>query len=219
MACSVVDQKEVLGRAASAVDPVIDEVQILGTVSRQIPSPNGTNQRLVAGQCRQTRGGFVGQPQPLTTAVLAKVHVQHGLLVERVDDDHVVPRVAVDVHHIDVPREAWVGDEFRGEVGGHVHQHAFLVHEQEVGFGRFRGRGKRLFADHNHVGPSVLVQVGGPNVLLLVVCTGHACQNEAVCGLDVPLKPLCMHSGEGSCKEQRGESRKEGETEHSMSSC
>ena len=106
---AVVDEQEVLGCAATAVDSVVHEVQILGAVARQVPGPHRTHQRLVAGQFREPLGRFVRQTQPRPVFADAEVHVQHGLLVERIDDDHVVPRVAVDVHGVNVPCEADVG--------------------------------------------------------------------------------------------------------------
>ena len=216
VAGAIVDEQEILCGAASAVDAVVHEIEILRTVARQVARPHRTNERLVADQGREARVGIVCQAQPIPFGVLSEVHVQHGLLVERVHDDHVLPRIAIHVHHVDVSCEAGVGDEFRSELGGHVDQHTFLVDQQQVGFGRFGGGRKRLFAHHNDVGPPVFVEVCRPNVFFLVVGIGDAGEHEAFIGLDVPFEPL--RNGEEGCAAEKEEAQEKGKTWHAIKS-
>ena len=171
---AVVDEEEVFGRASSAVDSVVDEVQILCAIAGQIPRPHRTNQRLVTHQFRQARLRIVFQSKPVAIGVFALVHVEHGLLVEGVDDDHVLPVVTVDVHHVDVSREAGIGNEFWSKRGGHVDQDALHVDQEQIGFGWLGGGGEGLFANHNDVHPPVLVQVCRPDVFFFIVGVGDA---------------------------------------------
>ena len=190
VAGAIVDEQKVLGGAASAVDAVVHEVQILRSVARQIARPDGTDQGLVAGQCGQPVGGLVCQTEPLPAGVFPQIHVKHGLLVEGVDDHDVVPRVVVHIHHVHVAGETRVGQKFRGEFAGHVRQHPVLVHQEQVRLGGLACGRERLLAHHNHVRPTVFVEVRRPNVFLLVVRIGDSGELQAFVRLKVPFKPL-----------------------------
>ena len=216
VAGAIVDEQEILRGAAAAVDAVVHEVEVLCAVACEVACPHRTNERLVADQRGETRLGIVRQAQPISFCVQAQVHVQHGLLVERVHDDHVVPCIAVNVHDVDVPGETRIGDEFRGELCGHVHQNTFLVDQQQVGFGRLGGGRKGLFAHHDHVGPSVLVEVCRPKVFFLVVGIGDAGEHKAIVGLDVPFEPL--RNGMGGSPAEKEEAQEEGKTWHAIKS-
>ena len=216
MAGAVVDEQEILRGATSAVDAVVHEVEVLCTVARQVAGPHRTYERLVADECGKARVGIVRQAQPIPVGVFPEVHVQHGLLVERVHNDHVIPRVAIHVHDIDVSRKTGIGDELRRQVGGHVDQYAFLVDQQQVGLGRFGGGRKGLFAHHDDVGPPVFVEVCRPNVFFLVVSVGDAGEHEAFIGLDVPFEPLRI--GMEGCPAEKEEAQEEWKTWHAIKS-
>ena len=132
VARAIVDQKEIFGRASSSVDTVVHEVEVFGPIARQIASPNGTNQRLVAAERWKALRRFVQKTQPLSLCTFPLVHVQHGLLVEGVRHHHVVPSIAVHVRHVNVPCKTWVGQKLWSIGGGGVHEHPVLIEQQQV---------------------------------------------------------------------------------------
>ena len=216
VACAIVDQQKVFGRPSTAVHAVVHEVEVLRAVAREVAGPHRTNQRVVADQRGKTRCRFVRQTQPIAVGIFPEIHVEHRLLVERVHNDHIVPRVLVNIHDVDVPGKAGVGDEFGCELVRHVDQDPLLVHQKQVRLGRFCGGRKRFLANDNHVGPSVLVEVGRPDVLFLVVGIGDAREHEAFVGLDVPFQPLRLKGASHEKKDQRGSWGGRKKTQHSI---
>ena len=184
---SVVNQQEIFGGASSAVHSIVHEVQIFRTVACQIARPNSTNEGIIRYQSREPRSTFVRKSQPVSQAILTQIHIQHRLLAEGVSNDHIIPRVAVHVHDIDVTCKTGVGDKFWCELHRHVDEHSLLIDEKQIRFWGFRGCRKWLFPNHNHVRPPVFVQVRWPQILFFIVADRHAEQFHPAFGLDVPV--------------------------------